>query len=158
MTAVISQVIAPTGSGKTVTLELCMLRLLSRHLDPNGKSPTTSILQQYFRATSQMERCAGQWCLNKGQFKVVYVAPTKALIQERVNDWSKRFGHLELSVVECTGDSTETMDLTQADVIATTPCVMATALVMLARIDGSQVRLAVCFSLHSTACAMQGET
>lgn len=52
------------------------------------------------------------------------MAPTKALIQERVNDWSKRFGHLQLSIVECTGDSAEAMDLTQADVIATTPYVM----------------------------------
>lgn len=76
---------------------------------------------------------AGQWCLNKGQFKVVYVAPTKALIQERVNDWSQRFGHLQLSIVECTGDSAESMDLTQADVIATTPCVTATSLLMRAR-------------------------
>lgn len=51
------------------------------------------------------------------------MAPTKALIQERVNDWNKRFGGLQLSIAECTGDSAETTDLTQADVIATTPYV-----------------------------------
>jgi replicative superfamily II helicase len=53
----------------------------------------------------------------------VYVAPTKALIQERVNDWTRRFRYLQLSIVECTGDSAVATDLTQADVIATTPYV-----------------------------------
>lgn len=67
--------------------------------------------------------CAGQWCPAKGLFKIVYVAPTKALIQERVKDWSKRYGHLNMNIMECTGDSAEALDLTQADVIATTPYV-----------------------------------
>jgi ATP-dependent DNA helicase HFM1/MER3 len=55
----------------------------------------------------------------------VYVAPTKALIQERVSDWKVRLQHLQLTVVECTGDSdtADSTNLNAADVIATTPCV-----------------------------------
>jgi replicative superfamily II helicase len=52
------------------------------------------------------------------------VAPSKALVQERVSDWSKRLQYLGLKVVECTGDSnslTEASDLGDADIIATTP-------------------------------------
>jgi hypothetical protein len=57
--------------------------------------------------------------------KAVYVAPNKALVQERVADWQKRFSYLGIQVMECTGD-TEQRDearLMTADLIATTPYV-----------------------------------
>ena len=47
---------APTGSGKTVVAELCMLRVFSQYPDK----------------------------------KVVYVAPLKALVRERMRDWKQR--------------------------------------------------------------------
>lgn len=64
---------APTGSGKTVTAELTMLRLFTAH---PGR-------------------------------KVVYIAPLKALVRERIDDWSRGLCKtLGKTMVELTGDHT----------------------------------------------------
>ncbi len=46
---------APTGSGKTISAELTMLRVFTHHPDQ----------------------------------KIIYIAPLKALVRERINDWGK---------------------------------------------------------------------
>lgn len=67
-------VAAPTGSGKTACAEFAVLRMLSRALE--GKCPA---------------RC-------------VYVAPTEAIVRERLRDWEARFGKvLGLAVRSLTG-------------------------------------------------------
>lgn len=71
-------VAAPTGSGKTVLIELAIVRVLSR-------SP----------ADARGHRTA----------QVVYVAPTRALCSERAEDWRNRFSKVGVSCVELTGDS-----------------------------------------------------
>lgn len=55
--------------------------------------------------------------------KVVYIAPMKALVRERVKDWGARLaGPLGLKLVELTGDNTpDTRTIKDADVIVTTP-------------------------------------
>eukprot|EP01027_Heterolobosea_sp_BB2_P026939 GEZU01042062.1.p1 GENE.GEZU01042062.1~~GEZU01042062.1.p1 ORF type:complete len:2174 (-),score=564.16 GEZU01042062.1:67-6525(-) len=55
--------------------------------------------------------------------KVVYVGPLKALVRERMDDWSVRFGQrLGKKVVELTGDVTPDIRLLQqADIVLTTP-------------------------------------
>ncbi|KAI4212741.1 MAG: hypothetical protein LQ351_004634 [Letrouitia transgressa] len=55
--------------------------------------------------------------------KVVYIAPMKALVRERVQDWRKRFSnHMGLNIVELTGDNTpDTRTIRDADIIITTP-------------------------------------
>lgn len=54
--------------------------------------------------------------------KVVYIAPLKALVKERVSDWKKRLAMLGRSVVELTGDVTpDLQSLKKADIIITTP-------------------------------------
>ncbi|SPO05999.1 probable RNA helicase [Cephalotrichum gorgonifer] len=55
--------------------------------------------------------------------KVVYIAPMKALVRERVKDWGSRFSkQLGLKLVELTGDNTpDTRTIQDADVIITTP-------------------------------------
>ncbi|PFH61042.1 hypothetical protein XA68_18359 [Ophiocordyceps unilateralis] len=55
--------------------------------------------------------------------KVVYIAPMKALVRERVKDWGSRLARpLGLKLVELTGDSTpDTRTIKDADVIITTP-------------------------------------
>ncbi|KAF2398378.1 Sec63-domain-containing protein [Trichodelitschia bisporula] len=55
--------------------------------------------------------------------KVVYIAPMKALVRERVLDWGKRLtAPLGLRLVELTGDNTpDTRTIRDADVIITTP-------------------------------------
>lgn len=58
--------------------------------------------------------------------KVVYIAPMKALVRERVDDWRKRLcgnsSPKALKLVELTGDSLpEARDVREADIIVTTP-------------------------------------
>ena len=55
--------------------------------------------------------------------KVVYIAPMKALVRERVQDWRKRLVQpMGLKLVELTGDNTpDTRTIRDADIIITTP-------------------------------------
>ncbi|RYP91232.1 hypothetical protein DL770_002624 [Monosporascus sp. CRB-9-2] len=55
--------------------------------------------------------------------KVVYIAPMKALVRERVKDWGARLARpLGLKLVELTGDNTpDTRTIKNADIIITTP-------------------------------------
>ena len=55
--------------------------------------------------------------------KVVYIAPMKALVRERVQDWQKRLTRqMGLKLVELTGDNTpDTRTIRDADIIITTP-------------------------------------
>jgi antiviral helicase SLH1 len=55
--------------------------------------------------------------------KVVYIAPMKALVRERVKDWGARLARpLGLKLVELTGDNTpDTRTIQDADIIITTP-------------------------------------
>lgn len=55
--------------------------------------------------------------------KVVYIAPMKALVRERVKDWGARLTkQMGLKLVELTGDNTpDTRTIRDADIIVTTP-------------------------------------
>jgi antiviral helicase SLH1 len=55
--------------------------------------------------------------------KVVYIAPMKALVRERVKDWGNRLAQtMRLKLVELTGDNTpDTRTIQDADIIITTP-------------------------------------
>ncbi|RMJ28999.1 helicase [Aspergillus sp. HF37] len=55
--------------------------------------------------------------------KVVYIAPMKALVRERVQDWKRRLTTpMGLKLVELTGDNTpDTRTIRDADIIITTP-------------------------------------
>lgn len=55
--------------------------------------------------------------------KVVYIAPMKALVRERVQDWRQRLTRqMGLKLVELTGDNTpDTRTIRDADIIITTP-------------------------------------
>ncbi|XP_039288255.1 activating signal cointegrator 1 complex subunit 3 isoform X1 [Nilaparvata lugens] len=55
--------------------------------------------------------------------KVVYIAPLKALVRERIEDWRVKLGvKLNMSVIELTGDVTpDARAIASADVIVTTP-------------------------------------
>jgi antiviral helicase SLH1 len=59
----------------------------------------------------------------KPRSKVVYIAPMKALVRERVKDWRARLIHqMGLKLVELTGDNTpDTRTIRDADIIITTP-------------------------------------
>ncbi|KAL2940595.1 DExH-box ATP-dependent RNA helicase DExH17 [Bienertia sinuspersici] len=91
---------APTGSGKTVLFELCILRLLSSFLSADGR-----------------------FNLVKGTLKTIYIAPSKALVQEKFRDWNKKLGASGINCLEMTGDndSYNTRNIHEADIILTTP-------------------------------------
>ncbi|XP_061367857.1 DExH-box ATP-dependent RNA helicase DExH17 [Gastrolobium bilobum] len=91
---------APTGSGKTVLFELCILRLLSRSISAEGR-----------------------FIHVKGSLKTIYIAPSKALVQEKLRDWNQKFGPWGINCLELTGDNEfyTSRNIHEADIILTTP-------------------------------------
>lgn len=89
-------VCAPTGSGKTVIFELCIIRLL--------------IL------ISEQKH-------NPAKFKIVYMAPVKSLCNERFQDWKSKFEVLGVLCIQLTGDSEneDYFELQKYSLILTTP-------------------------------------
>ena len=61
--------------------------------------------------------------LPKDQLKIIYMAPTKSLCSERYRDWSKKFGVLNLTCGELTGDTASSYlrNVQSASIIITTP-------------------------------------
>ncbi|XP_030371420.1 activating signal cointegrator 1 complex subunit 3 [Scaptodrosophila lebanonensis] len=82
-------VCAPTGAGKTNVAMLAVVHAIRSHLE-NG-------------------------VINRDEFKIVYIAPMKALAAEMVDNFSKRLKSLNIVVRELTGD----MQLTKAEMTAT---------------------------------------
>ncbi|KAF5195515.1 Atp-dependent dna helicase mer3-like protein [Thalictrum thalictroides] len=154
---------APTGSGKTVLFELCILRLLSRFLSKeerfihvkgtlktnyNESSLERSFIDLYlifssmtfksyqpqllFPARSKFAVTILSWKLviNSDRFisffscgSKIYIAPSKALVQEKLRDWNHKLGSWGINCLELTGDSEvyNIRNLQEADVILTTP-------------------------------------
>nr|CAD7439400.1 unnamed protein product [Timema bartmani] len=86
---------APTGSGKTAIFELAIVQLLKKIDDMNYSQ----------------------------NFKIVYMAPVKALCAERFRDWDAKFSRYGLMCKEVTGDSYETdlLEISHCRLILTTP-------------------------------------
>lgn len=53
----------------------------------------------------------------------IYIAPSKALVQEKLRDWSQKFGSWGINCLELTGDNEyySTRNIQEADIILTTP-------------------------------------
>ncbi|ORX42129.1 Sec63-domain-containing protein [Piromyces finnis] len=91
-------VAAPTGAGKTNIAMLAVLNTILKYYDPETKY------------------------LDRDQFKIVYVAPMKALAAEIVRKFSERLGELGITVKEYTGDMQLTKsEIAQTQMIVTTP-------------------------------------
>ena len=89
---------APTGSGKTNVAMLAMLREIGKHRNP----------------------VTGEIRLD--EFKIVYIAPLKALVQEQVGNFGKRLEAYGIRVSELTGDRQLTkQQIADTQVIVTTP-------------------------------------
>lgn len=82
-------VCAPTGAGKTNVAMLSIVHTIRCHLE--------------------------QGVINRDEFKIVYIAPMKALAAEMVDNFSKRLKSLQIAVRELTGD----IQLTKAEMAAT---------------------------------------
>ncbi|KAM6936460.1 activating signal cointegrator 1 complex subunit 3 isoform 1-T1 [Lycodopsis pacificus] len=81
---------APTGAGKTNIAMLAVLHEIHQHLQPGG-------------------------VIKKDEFKIIYVAPMKALAAEMTKYFSKRLEPLGITVKELTGD----MQLTKGEILRT---------------------------------------
>lgn len=88
---------APTGAGKTNVALLTMMREIGKHINPDGT-------------------------INADEFKIIYVAPMRSLVQEMVGNFSKRLQSYNLTVGELTGDHQLTREQIHAtQVIVCTP-------------------------------------
>lgn len=90
---------APTGSGKTAIFELAIVRMIQKY--------------------AQQRKMSGK----TGLHKAVYMAPIKALCQEKATEWTNKFGKLGIKCKELTGDTelSNVFQVKDADIILTTP-------------------------------------
>lgn len=89
-------VCAPTGAGKTNVAMLTIVHAIRSHTD--------------------------QGVIHRDQFKIVYVAPMKALASEMVENFGKRLKPLGIAVRELTGDMQLTRaEMQQTQMVVTTP-------------------------------------
>ncbi|KAK0930262.1 putative steryl acetyl hydrolase mug81 [Friedmanniomyces endolithicus] len=90
---------APTGAGKTDAAMLAVLSIVAKNIHPNpAENPDVT-----------------DFTVNTGDFKIVYVAPMKALAAEITDKLGKRLAWLGIQVRELTGD----MQLTKSEIMAT---------------------------------------
>ncbi|KAL8714924.1 MAG: hypothetical protein Q9220_001437 [cf. Caloplaca sp. 1 TL-2023] len=88
---------APTGSGKTNVAMLAMLREIGKHRNDGGE-------------------------IMLDDFKIVYIAPLKALVQEQVGNFGRRLEPYGIKVSELTGDRQLTkQQIADTQIIVTTP-------------------------------------
>ncbi|PKI68193.1 hypothetical protein CRG98_011392 [Punica granatum] len=88
---------APTGAGKTNVAVLTILQQFALNRNPDGS-------------------------FNHGNYKIVYVAPMKALVAEIVGNLSNRLKHYGVTVRELSGDQTLTrQQIEETQIIVTTP-------------------------------------
>jgi len=90
-------VCAPTGSGKTNVAMLTILREIGKNRNEAGE-------------------------VDLDAFKIVYIAPLKALVQEQVGNFGKRLEPYGIRVSELTGDRQLTkQQISETQIIVTTP-------------------------------------
>jgi len=97
-------VCAPTGAGKTDVALMTIVRVLQSHLKPGPSSHPSG------------------FSVDKDKFKIVYVAPMKALAAEITRKFGKRLAWLGIQVRELTGDMQLTrQEIAETQIIVTTP-------------------------------------
>ncbi|XP_017773161.1 PREDICTED: putative U5 small nuclear ribonucleoprotein 200 kDa helicase [Nicrophorus vespilloides] len=88
---------APTGAGKTNVALLTMMREIGKHINDDGT-------------------------INADDFKIIYVAPMRSLVQEMVGNFGKRLANYNLTVSELTGDHQLTREqIAATQIIVCTP-------------------------------------
>ncbi|KAJ1627390.1 Sec63 Brl domain-containing protein [Pavlovales sp. CCMP2436] len=108
-------VCAPTGAGKTNVAMLAILHELGQH---RARQQDEGVLSE----TDADGKPSVRVPLRLDEFKVVYIAPMKALVQEVVNNFSKRLAPYGVNVRELTGDAQlNKAQLADTQLIVTTP-------------------------------------
>ncbi|CAF4020508.1 unnamed protein product [Rotaria sp. Silwood2] len=88
---------APTGAGKTNVALLCILHEIGKHIMSDNR-------------------------INTDEFKIIYIAPMKSLVQEIVNTFTERLNPYGIKVSELTGDHQLTKEeINQTQIIICTP-------------------------------------
>ncbi|KAJ8971261.1 hypothetical protein NQ317_011620, partial [Molorchus minor] len=88
---------APTGAGKTNVALLCMMREIGKYINDDGT-------------------------INADDFKIIYVAPMRSLVQEMVGNFGKRLSSYNITVSELTGDHQLTREqIAATQIIVCTP-------------------------------------
>lgn len=97
---------APTGAGKTDAAMLAILNAIGRNISPNPLEEPTAL----------------DFVVDSEDFKIVYVAPMKALAAEVTDKLARRLAWLGIQVRELTGDMHLTKkEIGQTQIIITTP-------------------------------------
>lgn len=100
---------APTGAGKTNVAMLTMLNILGQFRKANQPDATDE------------ETSAGD-AFDLRKFKIVYIAPMKALVQEIVKNFKRRLADYGVVVRELSGDSSLSRhQISETQVLVTTP-------------------------------------
>ncbi|XP_065175302.1 U5 small nuclear ribonucleoprotein 200 kDa helicase-like [Sycon ciliatum] len=88
---------APTGAGKTNVALLTMVHEIGKHLNDDGS-------------------------IRLDEFKIIYIAPMRSLVQEMVQNFSKRLAPYNVTVSELTGDHQLSREqINDSQVIVCTP-------------------------------------
>jgi replicative superfamily II helicase len=91
---------APTGAGKTNIALLTILSEVSHHIGADPKS----------------------WDMSLKQFKIIYIAPLKALASEIVGKFQAAMAYLKIQVRELTGDmNLSKQEIQETHIIVSTP-------------------------------------
>ena len=102
---------APTGAGKTNVACLTMLNTLGQY----RKQPAAE-------DDDEMDDGEKKEQFDLDAFKIVYVAPMKALVQEVVKNFRDRLGDYGITVRELSGDSSLTrQEIAETQLLVTTP-------------------------------------
>jgi len=113
---------APTGAGKTNVAMLTILNVLGQYRRSNLTDEDSSIddAMDVNDGSGGGRSQANRYDLQS--FKIVYVAPMKALVQEVVKNFSKRLAPYGVSVRELSGDSSLTrQQIAETQMLVTTP-------------------------------------
>ena len=98
-------VAAPTGAGKTNIALLTILQIVSQHV-PDAATQTDP----------------AKWNMKDKQFKIIYIAPLKALAAEIVGKFDAALKYLGIRVRELTGDMSLTkQEIQETHIIVSTP-------------------------------------
>ena len=110
---------APTGAGKTNVAMLTMLNILGQYrISKNKNKKNVHDMDD----EDDEDEANNEDMYDLNSFKIIYVAPMKALVQEVVKNFSKRLQPYGVIVKELSGDSSLSRhDLSQTQILVTTP-------------------------------------
>ncbi|ODV57948.1 RNA helicase, partial [Ascoidea rubescens DSM 1968] len=118
---------APTGAGKTDIALLTILHTINSYLIQVPKSVNKGFSKPGVLNSDESDETDDlnenpEFEINLNDFKIIYIAPLKALASEIVSKFSKKLNWLNIKTKELTGDMQLTKnEILQTQIIVTTP-------------------------------------